>query len=213
MKRRWLTAPYIIWMLLFTIVPLCIVIYFAFTDSVTGAFTFANIVSILDYASIFLRSIWLSVAATLLCLIIGYPVAYTIAQCKPRTQRILQMLIMLPMCISFLLRTLAWVALLEDTGIINNLLMGLGMHPLKMMYTDFSVMIGMVTFRINTASFGSASAALSQRMPFCFIAVRSRSPMVSTETMRPARTRLFGMGTMAVFFTCLPLTSASFKES
>jgi len=144
MKRRWLTAPYIIWMLLFTIVPLCIVIYFAFTDSVTGAFTFANIVSILDYASIFLRSIWLSVAATLLCLIIGYPVAYTIAQCKPRTQRILQMLIMLPMCLSFLLRTLAWVALLEDTGILNSLITSIGLKPLPLIRNSGAVILGMV---------------------------------------------------------------------
>ena len=144
MKRKWLTAPYIIWMLLFTIVPLCIVIYFAFTDSVTGAFTFANIVSILDYASIFLRSIWLSVAATLLCLIIGYPVAYTIAQCKPRTQRILQMLIMLPMCLSFLLRTLAWVALLEDTGILNSLITSIGLKPLPLIRNSGAVILGMV---------------------------------------------------------------------
>ena len=144
MKRRWLTAPYIIWMLLFTIVPLCIVIYFAFTDSVTGAFTFANIVSILDYASIFLRSIWLSVAATLLCLIIGYPVAYTIAQCKPRTQRILQMLIMLPMCLSFLLRTLAWVALLEDTGILNSMITSIGLKPLPLIRNSGAVILGMV---------------------------------------------------------------------
>ena len=89
MKRKWLTAPYIIWMLLFTIIPLCIVLYFAFTDSVTGAFTFSNITGMADYAAIFLRSIWLSVIATVFCLIIGYPVAYVIAGCKPRTQRFL----------------------------------------------------------------------------------------------------------------------------
>lgn len=144
MKRRVLAAPYVIWMLLFTLIPLCIVIYFAFTDSITGAFTFDNLVSISDYATIFLRSIWLSVAATCICLVVGYPVAYTIAQCKPRTQRILHMLIMLPMCMSFLLRTLAWVALLEDTGIINNIVTSLGLTPLPLIRNSGAVILGMV---------------------------------------------------------------------
>ena len=144
MKKRWLTAPYIIWMLLFTIVPLCIVVYFAFTDSVTGAFTFGNITDIADYAAIFLRSIWLSVIATAICLLIGYPVAYTIAGCKPRTQRLLQLLIMLPKCMSFLLRTLAWVAMLEDTGIINNFISLLGLRPLPLIRNSGAMVLGMV---------------------------------------------------------------------
>ena len=131
-------------MLLFTIIPLCIVIYYAFTDSATGSFTFSNIISITDYATIFLRSIWLSVGATLICLIVGYPVAYTIAQCRPKTQRMLQMLVMLPMCMSFLLRTLAWVALLEDTGIINNLVTALGLSPLPLIRNSGAVILGMV---------------------------------------------------------------------
>lgn len=144
MKRKWLTAPYMIWMLLFTIIPLGIVLYFAFTDSATGAFTFGNITGMADYAAIFLRSIWLSVIATVICLIIGYPVAYAIASCKPRTQRLLQLLIMLPMCLSFLLRTLAWVALLEDTGIINNFLSSIGLHPLPLIRNSGAMILGMV---------------------------------------------------------------------
>lgn len=144
MKRKWLTAPYTIWMLLFTIVPLGIVFYFAFTDSVTGAFTLNNIADIADYAAIFLRSIWLSVIATLICLVIGYPVAYAIAGCKPRTQRFLQLLIMLPMCMSFLLRTLSLVALLEDTGIINNFLTLIGLQPLPLIRNSGAMILGMV---------------------------------------------------------------------
>ena len=144
MSRKWLTAPYMIWMLLFTIIPLCIVLYFAFTDSVTGAFTLRNITGMADYAPIFLRSIWLSVIATAICLIIGYPVACAIAGCKPRTQRFLQLLIMLPMCLSFLLRTLAWVALLEDTGIINNFLTSIGLHPLPLIRNSGAMILGMV---------------------------------------------------------------------
>lgn len=140
----WLTAPYVVWMLLFTIIPLCIVIYYAFTDSITGAFTVSNITSISDYATIFLRSIWLSVGATFICLLVGYPVAYIIARQKPSTQRFLQLLVMLPMCMSFLLRTLAWVAMLEDTGIINHLVTALGLSPLPLIRNSGAVILGMV---------------------------------------------------------------------
>ena len=108
MKNKVLAAPYIVWMALFIIVPLGIVVYYALTDSITGQFTLANLASIGTYLPIFLRSIWLSLFASFICLVIGYPVAYFIAQCKPTTQRFLEMLIMLPMCMSFLLRTLAW---------------------------------------------------------------------------------------------------------
>ena len=74
----------------------------------------------------------------------GYPVAYFIAQCKPLTQRFLEMLIMLPMCMSFLLRTLAWVAMLEDTGIINNFIRAIGLSPLPLIRTNGAVILGMV---------------------------------------------------------------------
>ena len=75
---------------------------------------------------------------------IGYPVAYFIAKCKPSTQRFLQMLIMLPMCMSFLLRTLAWVSLLEDTGIINSFITALGLSPLPLIRNNGAVILGMV---------------------------------------------------------------------
>ena len=91
------------------------------------------------YLPIFLRSIWLSLFASLICLVIGYPVAYFIAQCKPLTQRFLEMLIMLPMCMSFLLRTLAWVAMLEDTGIINNFIRSIGLSPLPLIRSNGAV--------------------------------------------------------------------------
>lgn len=144
MRRKVLAVPYMVWMLLFTLIPLGIVIYYTFTSHDASGFTLANLSGILDYAPIFLRSIWLSVAATAVCLIIGYPVAYTIAQAKPRTQSILEMLIMLPMCLSFLLRTLVWVAMLEDTGIINNLITSLGLSPLPLIRNSGAVVLGMV---------------------------------------------------------------------
>ena len=144
MKSKLLSAPYIVWMVLFTLIPLCIVFYYALTDSITGEFTFANLASMGTYLPIFLRSIWLSLFASLICLLIGYPVAYFIAQCRPLTQRFLEMLIMLPMCMSFLLRTLAWVAMLEDTGILNNFFRSIGLSPLPLIRSNGAVILGMV---------------------------------------------------------------------
>lgn len=142
-NSKFLATPYILWMLIFTIVPLAIVVFYAFTDS-NGSFTIANIASIGNYLPIFLRSIWYSIAAAIICLIIGYPVAYFISTCRPTTQRFLYMLIMLPMCMSFLLRTLAWVALLDDTGIINTVVQALGLKPLALTRNPAAVISGMV---------------------------------------------------------------------
>ena len=144
MKRQFLSGPYLVWMLLFTLIPLAIVVYYAFTDSVTGEFTFRNLASMGAYLPIFLRSVWLAVVSALICLVLGYPVAWCIAQTKPMTQRFLYMLVMLPMCISFLLRTLAWVSLLEDTGIINRLLGQIGVGPLRLVRNDGAVILVMV---------------------------------------------------------------------
>ena len=143
-NNKLLACPYIVWMILFTIIPLGIVFYYALTDSITGRFTLANLAGMGTYLPIFLRSIWLSLFASLICLVIGYPVAYFIAQCKPLTQRFLEMLIMLPMCMSFLLRTLAWVGMLEDTGILNTILQRLGIGPLPLIRTNGAVILGMV---------------------------------------------------------------------
>ena len=143
-NNKLLACPYIVWMILFTIIPLGIVFYYALTDSITGQFTLANLAGMGTYLPIFLRSIWLSLFASLICLVIGYPVAYFIAQCKPLTQRFLEMLIMLPMCMSFLLRTLAWVGMLEDTGILNTILQRLGIGPLPLIRTNGAVILGMV---------------------------------------------------------------------
>ena len=144
MKSRSLAAPYLVWMALFTIVPLAIVAYFAFTDSQTGEFTMKNIANLGNYMPILIKSIWLALISSLICLVIGYPVAYYISGRNETTQRFLYMLVMLPMCISFLLRTLAWVALTEDTGIINNIITALGMEPLPLIRNNGAVVLGMV---------------------------------------------------------------------
>ena len=143
MKSKWLSGPYVIWMVLFTLIPLGIVFYFAFTDG-AGQFTLANIQRLGAYLPILLRSAWMSIFSSILCLLIGYPVAYCMSKASPTRQKIYYMLIMLPMCLSFLLRTMAWVSLLEDTGILNNFLRSLGLSPLPLIRNTGAVILGMV---------------------------------------------------------------------
>ena len=144
MKNKLLAGPYLLWMIVFTLVPLGIMVYYAFTDSVTGVFTLKNLTPIGTYLPIFFRSIGLAAIASLICLVIGYPVAYCIATVTEKWRKLLSMLVMLPMCMSFLLRTLAWVSLLEDTGIINQLLTALGIGPLPLIRNNGAVILGMV---------------------------------------------------------------------
>ena len=144
-KSLLLSTPYIVFMLLFTLIPLGVVVYYALTDSpTTGNFTLENLSSLLEYWPVLWQSIWYSIVAALICLLIGYPVAYFIAHQKPVAQKFLYMLVMLPMCMSFLLRTLAWVGLLQDTGIINTLLGKLGIGPLPLIRNSGAVILGMV---------------------------------------------------------------------
>jgi spermidine/putrescine transport system permease protein len=131
-------------MLLFTLIPLGVVGYYALTDPDTGVFTLKNLKDLGMFLPTLGISVGYSLISALICLILGYPVAYFIAHRKPVTQKILYMLVMLPMCMSFLLRTLAWVGLLESNGIINNFLGLFGMRPLSMIGTPGAVILGMV---------------------------------------------------------------------
>ncbi len=139
-----LSVPYILWMVLFTLIPLGVVGYYALTDPNTGAFTWSNIMELGTYLPVFGRSIAYSVVSAFLCLLLGYPVAYFIAHRGEVTQKILYMLVMLPMCMSFLLRTMAWVGLLQDTGIINTFLERLGLSKLPLIRHPGAVVLGMV---------------------------------------------------------------------
>ena len=143
-KSILLSAPYILWMLIFTLIPLGVVGYYALTDPETGVFTWSNILELGTYLPVFGESILYSLVSAAICLLVGYPVAYYIAHRGPFMQKMLYMLVMLPMCMSFLLRTLAWVALMQDTGIINNLLESLGLARVKLIRTPAAVILGMV---------------------------------------------------------------------
>ena len=139
-----LSLPYIIWMVVFTLIPLCVVCYYALTDPATGAFTFENLKDLGEYWDELGQSILYSLISAFICLLLGYPVAYFIAHQGKVTQKILYMLVMLPMCMSFLLRTLAWVGLLQDTGIINDFLDLIGIGRLQLIRTPGAVILGMV---------------------------------------------------------------------
>ena len=139
-----LSTPYLIWMVVFTLIPLCVVGYYALTDPNTGAFTWANLLNLRMYLPVLWQSILYSLIAAFICLLLGYPVAYYIAHTGALTQKILYMLVMLPMCMSFLLRTLAWVGLLQDTGIINDILVALGLDRVQLIRTPGAVVLGMV---------------------------------------------------------------------
>ena len=111
LAQKLMNAPYMLWSVLFIVAPLIMVIYYAFTDT-TGAFTLNNIAQIGDYTSTFILSISYGAVATLISLIIAYPFAYFLAQTKASFQRVATMLIMLPMWMSFLIRTYSWITIL-----------------------------------------------------------------------------------------------------
>ena len=143
-KSILLSGPYILWMLLFTLIPLGVMGYYALTDPDTGVFTLNNLRELSLFLPTLGTSVWYSILSAFICLLLGYPVAYFIAHRSPVMQKILYMLIMLPMCMSFLLRTLAWVGLLETNGIINVLLGKLGVGTVEIIGTSGAVILGMV---------------------------------------------------------------------
>ena len=152
-------APYSLWALLFILVPLIFVAYYAFTDqnfnftfdNITRFFTATSTVSdgavtkeIHTYLVIFVRSLKLAVISTVICLIMGYPMAYIISRASQRTQNVLITLIMIPMWMNFLIRTYAWMTILQDTGIFNGLIGLIGLGPVHIIGTEAAVVIGMV---------------------------------------------------------------------
>ncbi|MBE6596071.1 MAG: ABC transporter permease [Ruminococcaceae bacterium] len=143
--QRYAAAPHIVWSVLFVVAPLIFVLYYAFTDA-SGAFTTANVSAFFTekYLLIFFRSLKLAVIATAICLLLGYPIAYFISRSKARTQKILILLLMLPMWMNFLIRTYAIMVLIQDTGIINTFLGNFGIDPIHILGTEGAVIIGMV---------------------------------------------------------------------
>lgn len=138
-----LSSPYLVWSTIFIIAPMFFVVYYAFTDR-NGNFTFDNISQLGDYAGIFIHSIWIGLISTIICLVLAYPMAYIMARSGARRQKTLMMLVMLPMWMNLLIRTYSWMTLLQDTGIINNVLAAIGLPRVHMIDTAGAVIVGMV---------------------------------------------------------------------
>ncbi len=175
-KMQLAATPYLLWMVIFVIVPLALIVVFAFTTTVKvdasgkrlddeaiaalteeyaergeeppisekTVFTFENILSVSKYTPTLLNSIWLAVIATVICLLIAYPLAYIISRTHYSRQKVMIMLVMLPMWMNFLLRTYAWMTLLERNGLINKFFGLFGIGPFEMINTSGAVVLGMV---------------------------------------------------------------------
>ena len=141
-------SPYIVWSTLFIVIPLIIIVFFSFTQETASgySFTLENFKRVLNsqYISVFKRSLILAFESTVLCLILGYPVAYFISKMKSNKRNILIMLFIVPMWMNFLLRTYAWLPILGKNGLINSLLVTLGFARANLLYNDFAVLLGMI---------------------------------------------------------------------
>ncbi|MCL2392585.1 MAG: ABC transporter permease [Oscillospiraceae bacterium] len=143
MKPNYFSIPYVGWMALFVVTPIVMVFVFALTTP-TGEFTLRNFSDMGLFLPVFIRSFRLAFLATVVCIVLGYPVAYLLARETTRVQRILFMLIMLPLWMNFLLRTYAWMSILENTGLLNQLLSFLSLPTVRIINTETAVVIGMV---------------------------------------------------------------------
>ena len=146
LMRSIAAAPHVFWAILFIVLPLIIVVYYAFTNA-DGKFDLGNIASLTDYAPIFGLSLELAVIATAICLLVGYPLAYFISKAKPKNQKIFIMLLMLPMWTNLLIRTYSIMALMDNGGFINTLLMkalDVDEPVIKFIGTKGAVIFGMV---------------------------------------------------------------------
>ena len=138
-----LAAPHIVWSVIFIVVPLFIMLYFAFTNA-DGVFTLENIQQIGLYKKAFGISILYAAIATVITLLLAYPMAYFMTKVNISSQRMLMMIVMIPMWMNFLIRTYSWITILANTGLINTFLGKLGIEPLKLINTPGAVILGMV---------------------------------------------------------------------
>lgn len=141
--KKLTASPYIVWSALFIIVPLIFVVYYSVTDA-DGSFTLEYIMDIGKYKDVMLNSIWLGFIATVISLVISYPLAYIMAKCTANVQRTMMILVMLPMWMNLLIRTYSMMILLQDTGIINTALSFLKLPEIHMINTQGAVVLGMV---------------------------------------------------------------------
>ena len=143
MRTKFLDKPYLVWSVLFIVAPLIMVVYYAFTDK-TGAFTISNMAQIPNYLSTILLSVLYGIAATAICLLLGYPFAYFLSKHTVRTQQTIVLLVMLPMWMNFLIRTYSLMTILGGSGVINTLLNKMHLGSLNLINNGGAVILGMV---------------------------------------------------------------------
>lgn len=143
--------PYIFWISIIIVVPMLLIVLYAFTkpgnDVITIRFTLNNFVKFFSddiFMSVLQQSLKIAVITTILCILLGYPAAYIIANADEKRKIILVLVITLPMWINMLVRTYAWMGILQDNGIINSILSFFNIPAIKMLHTDFAVILGMV---------------------------------------------------------------------
>ena len=147
MRNKWIAAPYVGWMALFVVAPLIVVLVYALTrENAAGDWylTMENFAGMAGYAAVFGRSFLLAGIATVICILLGYPMAYFLSRERGRLRSMAMLLIMLPMWMNFLLRTYSWVFLLERNGFFNTLLSSIGLPKLDIINTSGAVVLGMV---------------------------------------------------------------------
>lgn len=143
--NRRFSAPYLVWAVIFIVVSLLMVFYYAFTSG-TGVFTLENFSRFFSGRNLItlFKSLRIAFFTTLICLLLGYPTAYFISTVKLKYRTTAMLLVMIPMWMNFLLRTYAWVTILSRNGILNSVLGFFGLRPLDMLYTESAVILGMV---------------------------------------------------------------------
>ena len=150
MKNKVISFPYLVWALVFTLIPLLLIFYYGFTVELESGkiiFSTENFVKFFSnsaYTNALIRSLWMAALATFICLIVGYPVAYILAMSTYKRKGLLLLLLVIPMWMNLLLRTYAWVTILDDTGLINTFLGKFGIKPIQFMYNQGSIVFAMV---------------------------------------------------------------------
>ncbi|TDW26039.1 spermidine/putrescine transport system permease protein [Breznakia blatticola] len=148
---RRLIQPYVLWISIFLVLPMILIVLYAFTtggnDVLTFHFTLDNFARFFNdnvFIGVLIDSFRIALITTILCIIIGYPAAYFISKMQVKSNAFFILLITLPMWINMLVRTYAWVGILSDNGVINNILSFFGLGPLHMIHTEFAIVLGMV---------------------------------------------------------------------
>ena len=200
-RRSFFAIPYVVWMALFVVAPIIMVVIYAFTTA-DFAPTASNFVGMGTYLSIFTRSFQLAIIATVICLLIGYPISYMMAKEGPRFQRLATVLIMLPMWVNFLLRTYAWMSILENNGLLNQFFDAIGLFDLinaigAQLADDPSQYVPITYFRMIRTQGAVVLGMVYNYLPFMILPIYSVIVKLDNSLVEAARD--LGANSVTVF--------------